>query len=93
MNIEKTCADAIEVVERYLTGVDVHYADIFDELSEAMEAADCAWDESISRMKNGTCSTACMLMSIRSWGACIAAKSDERDLAKMYVDEYKELVK
>ena len=84
MNIEKTCTDAIAVVERYLTG-DVSVYDMQDELYEAREAVDRAWDKYTSRMKSDMCTTA--------WLAVLAARHDRRDLAKMYVAEYKELVK
>jgi hypothetical protein len=84
MNIEQTCTDAVAVVERYLTG-DVSVYDMQDELYEAQEAADRAWDEYISRMESDMCHIA--------WNACSHAKNDRRDIAKAYVDEYKELVK
>tara|TARA_R110002074_G_scaffold366071_3_gene539932 strand:+ start:427 stop:678 length:252 start_codon:yes stop_codon:yes gene_type:complete len=79
MNIEQTCKDAIAVVERYLAG-DLVAADMYDELQEAQDAVDDAWDNSNSRKSNRTCRAA--------WHACLAAKNDEWSLAKMYVNEY-----
>ena len=84
MNIEKTCADAIAVVERYLTG-DVSAYDMQDELFEAQEAVDCAWRECNSNKSRCLCFTA--------WWACSHAKDNERSIAKMYVDRFWGLVK
>ena len=81
MNIEKTCADAIAVVERYLTG-DVSAYDMQDELFEAQEAVDRVWDgKCLSSKSHRQCRTA--------WNACLAAKNDKRIIAKTYVAEFR----
>ncbi len=84
MNIEQACKDAVVLVQSYLDG-DLIAADMMDELCEAQEAVDYAWDESSSRKADRMCRPA--------WHACIAAKNDERDIAKMYVNAFWEQVK
>ena len=82
MNIEQVCKEAIKVVEKYLAG-DLEAADMYDifaALREAQDAVEAAWDEANSRKSNRICRAACH--------ACSAAKNDERDIAKMYVNEY-----
>ena len=88
MNIEQICKDAIAVVESYLdSNVVVHYADIFAALCEAQDAVDDAWDESISHKSTRLCR-----LCRAAWQACIAAKTDDCDVAKEYVNKYWELV-
>ena len=82
--IEKACKEAIKVAEKYLAG-DVSAYDIQDELFEAQEAVDCAWRECNSNKSRCLCFTA--------WWACSHAKDNERSIAKMYVEEYEDLVK
>ena len=83
MNIEQVCKDAITVVEKYLAG-DLVAADMYDELQEAQDAVDDAWYVAKSRKSQRMCRAA--------WHACLAAKNDERDIAKMYVKEFWEQV-
>ena len=100
MNIEKVCRDAIKVVEKYLAG-DLIAADMYDELQEAQDAADDAWDEAnriwcfhITELDNNNkpVSSKSNRICRAAWHACLAAKNDERSLAKMYVNGYWELV-
>tara|TARA_R110000765_G_scaffold407556_1_gene504945 strand:- start:432 stop:686 length:255 start_codon:yes stop_codon:yes gene_type:complete len=79
LNTEQICKDAIEVVERYLAS-DLVAADMHDELREAQDAVDDAWDMSNSRKSHRICRAA--------WHACLAAKNDERSLAKVSVNEF-----
>ena len=95
MNIEKTCADAIAVVERYLAN-DVPAYDMRNELYEAREAVDSAWDvihRSRKSLRLPPLEKLHHCMCRAAWHACLAAKSDEIMLAEKYVEEYKELVK
>ena len=89
MNIEKTCADAIAVVERYLAN-DVPAYDMRNELYEARGAVGDswearAWDVCKSHKPQRICRAA--------WHACDTAKDGEVILAKKYVEEYEDLVK
>ncbi len=81
MNIEQVCKDAIAVVESYLAN-DAPAYDMYDELHEASEAVDCAWDVCNSRKSHYICSNA--------WHACLAAKYDKRDIAEACIAKFKE---
>jgi hypothetical protein len=82
MNIEKTCADAIAVVERYLfTAAD---SDMMNEICEAKDAVESAWDVCKSPKSHRQCRAA--------WTACLSAKTGHTSTAEMYVDEYWEQV-
>tara|TARA_R110002167_G_scaffold7563_2_gene35852 strand:+ start:116 stop:385 length:270 start_codon:yes stop_codon:yes gene_type:complete len=84
LNTEQICKGAIAVVERYLDDGFVYWVGyMHDELQEAQEAVDDAWDESISRKSTRLCR-----LCRAAWHACLAAKNDERVIAKVYADEY-----
>ena len=83
MNIEQVCSDAIIEVESYLAN-NLVAGEVYDELCEAQEAVDRAWDIAKSRTSHCMCRAA--------WHACLAAKNDERNIAKMYVNAFWEQV-
>jgi len=80
MNIEQVCKDAIKVVECYLANGAPAY-DRYDELYEAMEAVDKAWDVNLCEAGKYSNNIICRA----AWHACEAAKNDKDDLAKIYV--------
>ena len=83
MNIEKTCADAIAVVERYLAG-DMYRCQRITEFNEAQGAVVKAWASVTEGHRSKSyklCRTA--------WNACLAAKNDKRIIAKTYVAEFR----
>ena len=80
-NYEEVCANAALVVEKYIfTDNDKAAADMFDELKEAQNAVDVVWDTVTSRKARRVCRAV--------YHACLAARSDERFTARVYVDEY-----
>jgi hypothetical protein len=101
MNIEQTCADAIAVVERYLANTSArafsprYRVYMMNEVCAAKDAVGDAWDSllAVEYAGGGSIPKAANRLCCAAWWACAHTKDDECNLAKMYVDEYKELVK
>ena len=92
-NIEKTCTDAIAVVQSYLDG-HVAASDMSDELDEALELVNSTGGYLCECEAEGNLLLGLMVDKCSAaWTACLAAKNGQRYVAKMYVAEYKELVK
>ena len=87
MNIEQVCEDAIAVVERYLAN-DLAAADMYDELQEALNAVEAAWHHANSHRSSLRKATRLCRLCRAAWLACLAAKNDERVIAKVSVNEF-----
>ena len=93
MNTEQICKDAIAVVERYLDDGFVYWVGyMYDELQEALYAVEAAWHHANSHRSSLRKATRLCRLCRAAWLACLAAKNDERSLAKMWVNEYWEQV-